>query len=207
MKSDWLKRKFFVFITFTFLMVQPASLWAVDTTTENNQSDPTSSANIKAEQTISHSNINEVTKPAQKEPPNSILKSPFINSQTSVITPKPVGFTDFFSAFIALIFIVMLIFFLAWFGKRTGLVNTSGRQIIKIIDSTSVGYKEKIALIEVGEEQVLIGITSSRIDKLMVLEHPVKLEENNSQNLLSKNKASFINTFNQIKNKANKSTE
>ncbi|MBF0264281.1 MAG: flagellar biosynthetic protein FliO [Gammaproteobacteria bacterium] len=138
-----------------------------------------------------------------QEKSSSYMKSPFINGQSSMITPKPIGFSDFFSAFIALIVVVMLIFFLAWLGKRSGFVTSSGRQIIKIVDSTSIGYKEKIALIEVGDEQVLIGITPSRIDKLMVLQHPVKLDEKNTQNFITKAKPSFINAFNQVKNKEN----
>ena len=44
--------------------------------------------------------------------------------------------------------------------------------VIKVRSVTSVGNRERIALIEVGETQLLVGVTSNQINTLHVFEQP-----------------------------------
>ena len=75
---------------------------------------------------------------------------------------------------------IALIFFLAYWAKRLQGMNRSRfpasantTQAIKTLATVSLGLKEKISLIQVGEQQILIGITAQSIQTLLVLDEPI----------------------------------
>jgi flagellar protein FliO/FliZ len=80
---------------------------------------------------------------------------------------------------------IALIFLLAYFAKRLQGMNKSGMagafggqgKMIKTLATVSIGLKEKVSLIQVGEQQLLIGITSQSIQTLLVLDQPIKQED------------------------------
>jgi flagellar protein FliO/FliZ len=49
--------------------------------------------------------------------------------------------------------------------------------MIETLATVSLGLKEKVSLIQVGEQQLLIGITPQSIQTLLVLEQPIKKED------------------------------
>jgi len=107
----------------------------------------------------------------------STIPAYFPTTAKSTSPQRNIGFTDFLTSFLFLAAIVMLIFLLAWIFKRSGLSATSGNQLIKIVSAIPLGHKEKIALIEVGNQQVLVGISPGNIQKLLILEKPIKVDE------------------------------
>jgi len=78
---------------------------------------------------------------------------------------------------LGLVFIIVLIFGLAWVARKMQLTPLSGQQLIRIVSAVSVGNRDRIALIEVGGEQILLGLSPGRIEKLHVLASPVSLDE------------------------------
>lgn len=79
----------------------------------------------------------------------------------------------------SLIFVIALILFFAWLLKRMrvpGVVGGSG-SAMSIVKQLPVGTKERIAVVQVGEEQFLIGITSQNINMLSKLEKPLEISE------------------------------
>jgi flagellar protein FliO/FliZ len=76
---------------------------------------------------------------------------------------------------IGLVLILVLIFLLAWVMKKMQLTPQSGQQLIKIISAISVGHRDRIALIQVGDEQILVGLTPGRIHKLHELKSAVDI--------------------------------
>ncbi|MFK5986312.1 MAG: flagellar biosynthetic protein FliO [Pseudomonadota bacterium] len=91
---------------------------------------------------------------------------------------QTLGFRELITSAFYLSVIVAFIFFVSWLFKQSGLSPSSKQQLIKVISTVAVGHKEKISLIEVGNQQVLIGISPGNIQKLLVLETPVELHEN-----------------------------
>lgn len=82
----------------------------------------------------------------------------------------------------SLIFVIALILFFAWLLKRMrvpGVVGGSG-SVMSIVKQLPVGTKERIAVVQVGEEQFLIGITSQNINMLSKLEKPLDVSESQS---------------------------
>tara|TARA_R110001583_G_scaffold89869_9_gene231425 strand:- start:2912 stop:3376 length:465 start_codon:yes stop_codon:yes gene_type:complete len=83
-----------------------------------------------------------------------------------------------------LVGMIALILFLAYLAKRlqgmsrSNVGGFSGQgKLIKTLATTSIGLKEKISLIQVGEQQLLIGITPQSIQTLLVLETPIEQED------------------------------
>lgn len=95
-----------------------------------------------------------------------------------------------------LVLVVGLVFFLAWLVKKTQLVQSSNSGLIKIVSAISVGQRERIALIQVGDEQILVGLTPGRIDKIHKLEKAISAES-----APSAASSSFQRKFQQLMNK------
>ncbi|MBU2097773.1 MAG: flagellar biosynthetic protein FliO [Gammaproteobacteria bacterium] len=72
-----------------------------------------------------------------------------------------------------LIVVVGLILLMAWLAKRLGGVHFQNAAGIKMLSVLSVGNKEKIALVQVGDQQLLIGIAPGRVSTLHVFDEPV----------------------------------
>ena len=74
---------------------------------------------------------------------------------------------------LGLAFIVLLIFACAWLMKRLGAVHLGGVSGMKVVAGLSVGPREKVLLIEVGDKQVLIGVATGRVTHLQSFDQPV----------------------------------
>lgn len=79
---------------------------------------------------------------------------------------------------------IALILLLAYFAKRLQGMSRSNvgglagpGKLIKTLSTTSIGLKEKISLIQVGDQQILVGITPHSIQTLLVLETPIDLDD------------------------------
>ena len=81
--------------------------------------------------------------------------------------------TDALTVSLGLMFILLLIFSLAWLMRKTGYAQLSGQGTLSIIATLNLGQKEKIALIKVGQQQILVGITATQINTLSVLDEPL----------------------------------
>ncbi len=81
--------------------------------------------------------------------------------------------SDALDVSLGLMFILLVIFSLAWFMKKMGYSNLTGQGDLKIIASLNLGHKEKIALIQVGKQQLLVGMTPTQINTLHVLDESI----------------------------------
>lgn len=77
-------------------------------------------------------------------------------------------------------------------------MHSSGGQI-KSVASLVVGTRERIAVIQVGDEQHLIGVTSQNINHLAKLEQP--LTQDQTQDNFKEKLASIMQTQSSIKGK------
>ena len=72
-----------------------------------------------------------------------------------------------------LIVVVALILLLAWLARRLGGMHFQNVAGIKMLSVLAVGNKEKIALVQVGDKQLLIGVAPGRVNTLHVFDEPV----------------------------------
>ncbi|MBV4451861.1 MULTISPECIES: flagellar biosynthetic protein FliO [Pseudomonas] len=78
---------------------------------------------------------------------------------------------------LGLLLVVGLIFALAWLMRRLQNAGPGNGQVIEMIGSRALGPRDRLVLVQVGEEQILLGITPGRITPLHVLKTPVDVAE------------------------------
>ena len=74
---------------------------------------------------------------------------------------------------LGLVVVVWLIFLLGYVMRRVGPLSPQGGQHIRVISSYPLGPRDRLALVEVGGEQLLLGISPGRITRLHVLSEPI----------------------------------
>lgn len=57
--------------------------------------------------------------------------------------------------------VILVIIALAWILRRMPGVPGQGQQVIEILAVRSVGSRERLLLVQIGEEQILVGLTPS----------------------------------------------
>jgi flagellar protein FliO/FliZ len=77
---------------------------------------------------------------------------------------------------LSLIAIVALIFAISWALKRLKLARPRGSGDLAVLGELSVGPRERIALIRVGDSQVLVGIGATGLVPLVPLAAPIVLK-------------------------------
>jgi len=78
---------------------------------------------------------------------------------------------------LGLLLVVGLIFVLAWLMRRVQRVGPGNGQVIELVGSRALGPRDRLVLVQVGEEQILLGITPGRITPLHVLKTPVNVDQ------------------------------
>ncbi len=97
-------------------------------------------------------------------------------AQTSVNEQAPgVGMQDAVSWSVSLVLVLLLFFACVWFFKKSGHLSLAGAQSLRILTGLSLGMREKVVLIKVGEKEVLLGVTPGRIEKLLELDGEQRL--------------------------------
>ena len=76
-----------------------------------------------------------------------------------------------------LLLVVGLIFFLAWMLRRLQSTAVKGGQVIEIVGSRAIGPRDRLLLVQVGKEQILIGHTPGSIEALHVMAEPVEVPD------------------------------
>ncbi|MCK7552156.1 MULTISPECIES: flagellar biosynthetic protein FliO [Marinobacter] len=72
-----------------------------------------------------------------------------------------------------LLAVIAIIYGCAWIIRRMNGMTGMNNQAIKVVSVMALGARERIALIEVGGQQILVGITPSTIRTLQVFDEPV----------------------------------
>src|SRR5690606_19472337 len=69
--------------------------------------------------------------------------------------------------------VVGLIFVLAWLMRRVQRAGPAGNQVMELLGSRALGPRDRLVLVQVGNEQILLGVTPGRITPLHVMNEPV----------------------------------
>nr|WP_290447266.1 flagellar biosynthetic protein FliO [Pseudomonas sp. 21LCFQ010] len=76
---------------------------------------------------------------------------------------------------LGLLLVIGLIFVLAWVMRRAQSVAAGNQQVIELVGSRALGPRDRLVLVQVGKEQILLGITPGRITPLHVLNENVQV--------------------------------
>ncbi|MEK1939226.1 MAG: flagellar biosynthetic protein FliO [Pseudomonas sp.] len=78
---------------------------------------------------------------------------------------------------LGLLLVIGMIFVLAWLMRRVQQIGPRSGQVIKLVASQALGPRDRLLLVQVGNEQILLGLSAGRITPLHTLKEPVHLPE------------------------------
>ena len=107
------------------------------------------------------------------------------------------------SMILSLLMVLALIFISALVLKRFNLTQQSSNQL-KVIASLSLGAKERVVVVQIGEQQLVLGVCPQQISLIKNLENPIDIQAGKPL-ALSGNILSFLQK-NTIKNNASTTT-
>lgn len=99
--------------------------------------------------------------------------------------------------FLYLGLVVALIFLLAWFVKKMGSNHFSSTQLMKVTACLPLSTKEKLMVVQIGEEQVVIGVAPGFVGHITSLKNPL-VPVDLSANEKTKNSASNSEAFSNL---------
>ena len=88
--------------------------------------------------------------------------APNVTAQESAEIPTGI----YWQAFLSMIFILALLIFAAWLMRRLSGGKGFGSRGVKVLGGVALGPRERIVLIEVGEECLVVGIVPGQIRTL-----------------------------------------
>lgn len=130
--------------------------------------------NAQSEETVDPPSANTVSG-AEKAASPSVKSATAAKPVASSVPQVGESVTDInpVTVVLGLGFILLLIFASAWLMKRVGGISVGGVAGMKIVSGLSVGPREKILLIQVGDRQELVGVAPGRVSHLQSYETPV----------------------------------
>ena len=101
-----------------------------------------------------------------------------VSDASTVATPAattPGGVEYLLKVTFGLAVVVVLIFMIAWAFKRFGQLPLGGGEQFKVVASLVVGQRERLMVVEIGGEQVLIGVAPGQLVKLHDIKNPIEV--------------------------------
>lgn len=75
---------------------------------------------------------------------------------------------------LGLVVVLFAIVVLVWLMRRFGRFQSGASGALRVLGGLSMGPRERVVLIQVGETQLLLGVAPGRVQTLHVLEQPVE---------------------------------
>jgi flagellar protein FliO/FliZ len=90
-------------------------------------------------------------------------------------SPDSLAASSALQLFFSLLVVLVLIFALTWLAKRLRVAGPRASRNMAVLDELCVGPKERILLVRVGTEQLLLGIAANSVIALSPLDRPIAL--------------------------------
>ena len=103
---------------------------------------------------------------------------------TATLNADPMSGGYLVQLVIGLFIVLLCIIVLAWFAKKMKRFNSMADDSLKVLGGLSMGSRERVALLQVGDKQLLIGISPGRINTLHVLDTPIEMTNGQSANTM-----------------------
>jgi flagellar protein FliO/FliZ len=95
-----------------------------------------------------------------------------------------VSFQDVAGWIASLILVLAIFLFCVWVIRKSQHWLKAPAQQLKIVTGLALGMREKLVLVQVGNKQILLGVTPGRIDKLLVLEDDERIDTDGAETTL-----------------------
>jgi flagellar protein FliO/FliZ len=93
------------------------------------------------------------------------------------LTESPVSAMSLLQTLLGLVLVLGCIVLVAWLLKRSNSFHTAASGQLKVIAGLPLGTRERAVLVQVGDKQLLLGVTSQQISLLHTLDTPITTEQ------------------------------
>jgi flagellar protein FliO/FliZ len=83
---------------------------------------------------------------------------------------KSVTYDHVLNWLLGLVFVLGLFFACIWFMRKMGALPVNSREKMKVVAGLSLGGREKLILVQIGEKQMVLGVSPGSVNNLLVLE-------------------------------------
>lgn len=83
---------------------------------------------------------------------------------------------DLVQVLAALAGVIALIVVAAWLMRRMGNLTGQRNDKLRVVAALSMGARERVVLMQVGEQQLLLGVAPGRVQTLHVLDQPLETD-------------------------------
>jgi flagellar protein FliO/FliZ len=126
--------------------------------------------------------VNEKVKPVAEKS----VSDPIIVEQDPQVGKHVMANTDAGSMILSLLMVLALIGICTLVLKRFNLAQQNTEQL-KVVASLSLGVKERLIVAQVGEQQLVLGVTPQQVTLIKSLEEPIKSTKPESPPALTNN--------------------
>ncbi|MGI9238574.1 MAG: flagellar biosynthetic protein FliO [Woeseiaceae bacterium] len=88
-----------------------------------------------------------------------------------------IGGGDFLNMGLSMLFVVAVIVVLGWLYSRSRFVGGGSSDAINVVATRALGPKERLLIVEVADQQLLVGMTSTAVQTLHVFDKPVAIAD------------------------------
>lgn len=102
--------------------------------------------------------------------------------QGSALPPPPPVFDPLSSSYLfkmmlSLFIVLVLMFLVVWLMKRTGRFDgRGGHYPLRVLTQMTIGTRERVLLVAVGDRQMLLGVTHGQIESLGWVDPPIEMD-------------------------------
>ncbi len=94
----------------------------------------------------------------------------------------PLSSTYLIKLVVSLFLVIGLMFLVVWLLKRTGRFDgRAGRYPMRVLTQMSIGQRERVILIEVGDRQMLLGVAGGCVEPLGWVDPPISPDQDLAQ--------------------------
>lgn len=98
-------------------------------------------------------------------------------AEAGALAQQPAMGTGVLQVTLGLFVVLMVIAAAAWFARRFGHFNVTAKGNLRIIGGLHMGSRERVVLMQVGNQQLLLGVAPGRIQTLHVLDEPIGIDD------------------------------
>jgi len=109
----------------------------------------------------------------------SLLFSATAAASTDTTSPvvDPLSAASLLRVFGSLGIILATVFALAWLLKRSGSLSHGRGGKLRVVDVLSLGQRERVVVVAVGDQQLVLGVAPGRVQTLHTIDEPFVEDE------------------------------
>lgn len=111
-----------------------------------------------------------------------LLLSPVAMAETAENAAKNINTGNILQTLLGLILVLVLIGLMGWILKRSQNFTQSGQGPFRVISAVALGPREKAVLLQVGDQQLLIGVTAQQVNLLHSLPEALQFGDKRTGN-------------------------